>query len=59
MQSHPSGNHSEGKKLLALGDSYTIGEGVAENERFPWLTVSLLKNKGIIFAEPVYVAKTG
>src|SRR4051812_30284807 len=30
---------------LALGDSYTIGESVIEDERFPAQTVSLLKNK--------------
>ncbi|WP_072361513.1 SGNH/GDSL hydrolase family protein [Chitinophaga sancti] len=44
---------------LALGDSYTIGEGVGENERFPVQAVKILKNSGIEVAEPRIVAKTG
>jgi lysophospholipase L1-like esterase len=30
---------------LALGDSYTIGEGVEESGRYPNQTVALLKRK--------------
>lgn len=44
---------------LALGDSYTIGEGVGENDRFPVQTVKILKNSGIQVADPKIVAKTG
>ncbi|WPQ62482.1 SGNH/GDSL hydrolase family protein [Chitinophaga sancti] len=44
---------------LALGDSYTIGEGVGENDRFPVQTVKILKNSGIEVADPKIVAKTG
>lgn len=47
-----------GKRYLALGDSYTIGQGVAEEERFPYLTVSLLRQK-VTMQEPVYIATTG
>lgn len=39
---------------LALGDSYTIGEGVAERDRWP---VQLAAMLGI--AEPTIIAKTG
>ena len=42
------------KKFLALGDSYTIGEGVAERERWP---VVLAARQG--FDPPQIIAKTG
>lgn len=48
-----------GKTFLALGDSYTIGEGVAINDRFPHLTVAALGAEGIAFSAPRYVATTG
>lgn len=44
---------------LALGDSYTIGESVPENERFPNQTASLLAAEGISLAPPRIIAKTG
>lgn len=44
---------------LALGDSYTIGECVAEPARFPAQTVHLLRNKGIAVNDPKIVATTG
>ncbi len=47
------------KSYLALGDSYTIGQSVAQNERFPAQTVSLLKQQGININDPVYIAQTG
>lgn len=47
------------KSYLALGDSYTIGQSVAQNERFPAQTVSLLKQQGINMNDPVYIAQTG
>ncbi len=46
-------------RMLCLGDSYTIGEAVEENERFPMQTVDLLKRKGVDFEKPVIIAKTG
>lgn len=45
--------------MLCLGDSYTIGEAVEENERFPMQAVELLKKKGIYFEKPTIIAKTG
>lgn len=44
---------------LALGDSYTIGEGVAVYESFPYQTVQLLRKAGHSFHAPEIVAKTG
>ncbi len=50
----------ESRKLLALGDSYTIGESVAEEERWPNQLVYLLRERGIAdFAKPEIVATTG
>lgn len=44
---------------LALGDSYTIGEGVAESERYPNQAVDLLAKQGIQIQKPLVIAKTG
>lgn len=44
---------------LALGDSYTIGEAVGENERFPMLLVEKLKDSGFKMQPPEIVARTG
>ena len=44
---------------LALGDSYTIGESVSEQERFPAQTILLVKNDGILIKQPQYIATTG
>lgn len=44
---------------LALGDSYTIGEGVPVYESFPYQAVQLLRDAGHEFAAPEIVAKTG
>jgi len=47
------------KTMLSLGDSYTIGESVGEDERFPNQTVKLLEKEGIHFSKPQIIAKTG
>lgn len=44
---------------LALGDSYTIGEGVEEAGRYPNQTVNLLQGKGIDMNLSQIIAKTG
>ncbi|WP_246535260.1 SGNH/GDSL hydrolase family protein [Litoribacter ruber] len=44
---------------LALGDSYTIGEGVEEHERFPNQAVAMLREKGYDFEDPKIIATTG
>jgi lysophospholipase L1-like esterase len=45
--------------FLALGDSYTIGESVAESERWPMQFIELMKSAGKDFETPEIVAKTG
>ncbi len=45
--------------FLALGDSYTIGQSVAEAERFPNITADLLKNLGKGNSVPKIIATTG
>lgn len=45
-------------RYLALGDSYTIGEGVTDEDRWPTILVGLLAARGIAFGPPHYVAQT-
>ena len=45
--------------LLALGDSYTIGEGVNEEERWPNQLVQVAYENGIDFLTPRIIAMTG
>jgi lysophospholipase L1-like esterase len=44
---------------LALGDSYTIGQSVLANERFPYLLAQSLKASGVTVSDPQYIATTG
>jgi lysophospholipase L1-like esterase len=46
------------RRFLALGDSYTIGEGVAEQERWPSRFVELLRARGVEIADPHIIART-
>ena len=45
--------------FLALGDSYTIGEGVAEDARWPAQLAAALRHAGVPLADPRVVARTG
>lgn len=45
--------------ILALGDSYTIGESVEHSERWPTQLVQLLRNDNVAIDEPTTIAKTG
>jgi len=45
--------------MLALGDSYTIGESVLEKDRWPNQLIDLLNEKGDNFSSPEIIAKTG
>lgn len=45
--------------FLALGDSYTIGESVAEDERWPVQLRERLRERGFKVAPPLIVARTG
>jgi lysophospholipase L1-like esterase len=44
---------------LALGDSYTIGEGADERERWPVQLAETLREHGTDLADPRIIAKTG
>lgn len=44
-------------RFLALGDSYTIGEGVSEADRWPTLLQDLLRARGI-HVESLLIART-
>ena len=46
-------------KYLALGDSYTIGESVREDERFPVQLVKQLNDYGIKTTPATIIARTG
>ncbi|MCH7975216.1 MAG: SGNH/GDSL hydrolase family protein [Bacteroidetes bacterium] len=46
-------------RCLALGDSYTIGEGVAENQRWPVQLATRLRTQDIPLANPEIIAMTG
>ena len=47
------------KKFLALGDSYTIGEEVLNNDLWPNQLCKALLKEDIILSDPVIIAKTG
>ena len=46
-------------KYLALGDSYTIGEGVAEDGRWPVVLARALRAEGVALDDPRIIATTG
>ncbi|RDI98585.1 SGNH/GDSL hydrolase family protein [Dyella solisilvae] len=46
-------------RYLALGDSYSIGEGVAESGRWPVQLADRLRQEGVALAAPTIVATTG
>ncbi|MGE0600270.1 MAG: SGNH/GDSL hydrolase family protein [Dehalococcoidia bacterium] len=53
----PRNAHQE--SYLALGDSYTIGEGVAPDERWPNQLAAMLRAKGAALNDPHIIAQTG
>lgn len=46
-------------RFLALGDSYTIAEGVDAHERWPVRLAAMLRERGVEVADPTIVARTG
>jgi len=46
-------------RYLALGDSYTIGEGVEPADRWPVQLAAMLRERGIDVGEPEIIAQTG
>lgn len=57
----PATGHAQRAPLryLALGDSYTIGEGVAEDDRWPMQLARVLRADDIPLADPRIIATTG
>jgi lysophospholipase L1-like esterase len=53
------GNYRKVLKYLALGDSYTVGEGIDPKDNFPNLLINQLKDKGIPIKLEKLIAKTG
>lgn len=51
--------HTQQLKFLALGDSYTIGESVAEDQRWPVQLVKQLNATGKQYTPPKIIATTG
>ncbi len=46
-------------RYLALGDSYTIGEGIAESGRWPNVLARTLNERGVALDAPRLIATTG
>jgi lysophospholipase L1-like esterase len=55
----PNGGGAGEMRFLALGDSYTIGEGVAEAERWPVQLAARLRERGVSIDDPEIIARTG
>ena len=56
---HFTSNTASELRYLALGDSYTIGEGVPESGRWPMQLARALRADGIPLTDPRIVAQTG
>ena len=54
-----SGGVPSPRTWLALGDSYTIGQGVEETARFPHQAAALLQEKNLALDTLKYIAMTG
>lgn len=55
----PTPTQKDSLTYLALGDSYTIGQGVLEVERYPNQLAAVLSKKGILVKKPKIIARTG
>ena len=59
IQEDVEGDYEMDYSYLALGDSYTIGEGVADAERWPVQLAANLRDRGYKVAPPKIIAETG
>ena len=55
----PSEGRSGMHGYLALGDSYTIGEGVDDTDRWPMQLARRLRAEGVALGDPRIIARTG
>lgn len=46
-------------RILSLGDSYTIGESVSSDDRWPVVLAAMLRSHDVDVAEPTIIARTG
>jgi lysophospholipase L1-like esterase len=59
MKAQSNTENQKTLRYLALGDSYTIGESVAESERWPVYLAARLASEGMSIESPKIIAKTG
>ena len=59
MGNPPQGDNQKLNTYLALGDSYTIGESVEEEMRWPNQLTRILNQSGMPFEIPHIIAQTG
>lgn len=56
---NPTPTEDNMKTYLALGDSYTIGEGVPAVDQWGMQLADLLRQEGVAVSNPVTIARTG
>lgn len=54
-----AGKDGVAARFLALGDSYTVGEGIEPDQSWPRQLVRRLRSDGLAMAEPEILARTG
>jgi lysophospholipase L1-like esterase len=57
--SAPTPPASASISYLALGDSYTIGEGAGHDDRWPVQLAGMARAQGLMITEPDIIARTG
>jgi lysophospholipase L1-like esterase len=55
----PASGRGGSLRYLALGDSYTIGESVGAEQRWPVQLAARLREQGLAVGEPQIIARTG
>jgi acyl-CoA thioesterase-1 len=58
-KTNPNSKETTSISYLALGDSYTIGESIPTNQRWPILLSKAVHSEGYTIETPTIIAKTG